>query len=508
MAHPLEQISEGEKKFELWRTRLGLPLGLAAAAACYAAAASLPFEQRRLGAILVLVVVFWITEAIPIPATALLGPALCVLAGVGSPQEVFRAFSDPIIFLFIGSFLIARAMTVNGLDRRVAIAILCSPAIKGSPERIRLAIGATSLIVSMWMSNTAAVAILFPIVVGISDTLDRIYSVGSSAQRQAGRRYTVGLMLITAYAASIGGVATPVGSPPNLIGIGMLDRMTGRHIPFFEWMLFGVPVSVVLFCVLAWLMRLLHPAPDIRLDDLDAEGDRLSEGLRAWGRPQTYTLLAFLTAVALWIVPGIIAIAQGTDSPLYHTLSSRLHEGIVAILAASLLFLLPVKWGPVAGALSWRDAVKIDWGTILLFGGGLSLGGLLYSSGLAQHIAEGLLGADSHVGVWTIMVIATLFGIVVTETTSNTAAASMVVPVTIAVAKAAGISPIPATLGVTVGASLAFMLPVSTPPNAIVYGSGRVTILQMLRAGIVMDAIGYLLLLVLLRILCPWMGLM
>jgi len=506
MEAPTERISRGEERFELWRRRAGLPLGLLLAFAVYLVAAGLPPEQRRLAAVLALVLVFWITEAIPIPATALLGPSLCVLAGVAGPQEIYRPFADPIIFVFIGSFLIAEAMTANGLDRRVALGILSSRAISGSPARIRLAVGATSALISMWMSNTATVAILFPIVVGVSDALERLFARGDEEARRIGRSYITGLMLVTAYAASIGGLATPVGTPPNLIGLGMMDQLAGRRIPFFEWMLIGVPVTVVAFIALILIIALVHPAPKRRIEGLESAIQQLRVGIPEWGRAQTYTLIAFLTAVTLWVLPGAIALAQGSESPLYRLLGARLHEGVVALLAASLLFLLPVGWSPPHGALRWRQAVNIDWGTILLFGGGLSLGGMMISTGLAKRMAEKLLGAGGTADVWLITVAATLFGVAITETTSNTASASIVVPMAIAVAKTAGVSPLPPALGATIGVSLAFMLPVSTPPNAIVYGSGRITILQMLRAGFLLDAVGYVLLLLLLRLLCPLLG--
>ncbi len=180
----------------------------------------------------------------------------------------------------------------------------------------------------------------------------------------------------------------------------------------------------------------------------------------------------------------------------------------MALLAASLLFLLPVEWKPPRGALTWKDAIQIDWGTILLFGGGLSLGALMYSTGLAERLAHGLLGATGEPSVWTITAVAALCASLLSETTSNTASASMLVPVAIAVAQAAGVSPLPPALGATLGASMGFMLPVSTPPNAIVYGSGRVSLLSMIRVGIYLDVVGFLVVVLLLRWLCPLLGLL
>jgi sodium-dependent dicarboxylate transporter 2/3/5 len=502
-----EQISRSEARFDLWRRRIGLAAAPLLALITFLAAPDLQPEQRRLSAVIVLVIGFWITEAIPIPAASLLGASLCVLFGIGSAQEVFRPFADPVIFVFVGSFLIAQAMTANGLDRRVALGILGARWINGSPARIRLAVGATAALLSMWMSNTATVAILLPMVIGIADALDRLWVHTPDPQRTGGR-YACSLMLMTAYAASIGGMATPVGTPPNLIGLGLVDDLAGRRIPFFEWMLVGTPVAVALFLVLVFLLQILHPAPKARLEGFESALRQLRSGIPAWGPAQTYTLAAFAAAVSLWMLPGAVAIVQGAGSPLYRLLSIRLNEGVVALLAASILFLAPVEWRPPRGALSWRQAVAIDWGTVLLFGGGLSLAGLMVSTGLARHVAEKLLGNGGAADAWLIMALAAAFSVLLSETASNTASATIIVPIAIAVAKAAGASPIPAALGATIGSSLGFMLPVSTPPNAIVYGSGRIALLQMLRAGMLLDFIGLVVMLLLLRLLCPLLGLM
>ena len=496
-----------EERFELWRRRIGLPLGPLLGLIVYLLADGWPAEQRRLAAVLVFVIIYWITEAIPIPATALLGPALCALLGVAEVRSVLQPFANPIIFVFMGSFFLARAMTVNGLDRRVALGVLGSRFIGRSPGRIRLAAGAVAFLLSMWLSNTATVAMLFPIVLGISEALEGLLRRDGGAGAQLVPGYTTGLMLITAYAASIGGMSTPVGTPPNLVGLGLIDDLTGTRIPFFEWMLLALPVSVVMFVVLTILIGWLHPAPKSLPEGLAASVAAMRKEVPAWGRAQTFTLLAFLTAVVLWVFPGVVALFRGTDDWLYRLVDTRLHEGTVALLAASLLFLLPIGWNPPRGALNWKEAAHIDWGTILLFGGGLSMGAMMYSTGLAERMARGVLGTTGEPNVWVITAVAMLTASLLSETTSNLASATMLVPVTIAVAQAAGVSPLPPALGATLGASMGFMLPVSTPPNAIVYGSGRVSLLSMMRAGILLDVIGFVVLMVMLYWLCPLLGL-
>ena len=505
MGSPVTQASTASEPSEILRRRFGLIAGPAVAFLAYLFLPGLPADERRLAAVLSLVVVFWVTEAIPIPVTALLGPAVCVLLGISNAREVFSPFASPIVYVFLGGFLIARAMMANGLDRRIALAILRAPAIGTSPARIRVAVGLAAGLLSMWISNTATVAMLFPIVLGIGTTLERLFETSTEEKRVACRRYVTGLLLMTAYGSSVGGLATPIGTPPNLVGREMMETATGVVIPFFDWMLFGVPIWLGLFLLLVVVLHYLHPPPVKQLEGMEEVLGEVERKIPPWGRAQTFTGVAFLTAVTLWVLPGVVALTAGRESALYGLLRERLQEGVVALLAASLLFLLPVSLSPPRGALRWRDAAEIDWGTILLFGGGLSLGSLMHSTGLAERFARSLLG-DSAANVWVITAVAVLFATFLTELTSNLATASMLVPVTIAVAQAAGVSPLPPAMGATIGCSLAFMLPVSTPPNAIMYGSGRVSIVHMIRAGLWMDILGFVLLVGMLFALLPLLG--
>ena len=225
-----------------------------------------------------------------------------------------------------------------------------------------------------------------------------------------------------------------------------------------------------------------------------------------WSRGEIYTLISFGTAVVFWVLPGVIAVVSGVESGLYKSLKGVLDEGVVALGAAFLLFILPVNWKKRTFAISWEQAVKIDWGTILLFGGGLSLGKLMFDTGLANIIGTRITDIAGVDGLWGITALSVITGILVSEVTSNTASASMVIPVMIAISQAAGVSPLPPALGACLGASFGFMLPVSTPPNAIVYGSGMVPILSMLRAGVIFDVLGFITIWTGLRILCPLLG--
>ncbi|MDD2763872.1 MAG: DASS family sodium-coupled anion symporter [Opitutaceae bacterium] len=500
-------ISAGEQQFDRGRKTIGLFLGPATAALILALPLPvLALPAHRLAAILSLVLVFWITEAIPIPVTALLGAALMPMLGVASAKDALAPFADPIVFLFMGSFILAKAMTAHGLDRRFALRILAIPWVGDSPVRILTMFGAVTAFLSMWLSNTATTAMLFPIALGILRVMEVKLSTTGEEGRGSLGGYGTGLMLMAAYASSIGGIGTPVGTPPNLIGIAMLERLAGVHIPFFRWMLFALPILLLMFGSLCFLLRWLHPAKVDRLVGIAAFIRDERAKLGRWSRGEINALIAFLVAVALWIAPGFIAIVAGTESAAGKAFNLRFSEGIVALLAAGLLFVLPVDWRRREFTLGWREAARIDWGTLLLFGGGLSLGGQMFSTGLATALGQGLIHATGVTSLWGITAVSIALSILITETTSNTAAANMVIPVMIAVAQAAGVNPLQPALGATLGASYAFMLPVSTPPNAIVYGSGQVPITKMLRAGILFDLVGFFLLLISLQVLSPLLG--
>jgi solute carrier family 13 (sodium-dependent dicarboxylate transporter), member 2/3/5 len=457
--------------------------------------------------ILGIVVVYWITEPIPIPVTALLGPVLCILAGVGTARDVLAPFSNPIIFLFIGSFLIARAMIVHGLDRRFALGILQWKWIGASPGRLLFAVGAITAFTSMWVSNTATAAMMFPIAVGILGSIARsVREHGPDGETGGLKQYSTGLMLMVAYSASVGGVGTIIGTPPNLIGVGLIRQQIGLEIPFLEWMAFAVPLLMVMYIGLYFLLMGLHRPYGLSLKGAETYIRSELKRLGGWTAGQRNAAVAFLTAVVLWVTPGGIAVVSGTRSPAYRWYEAHLPESVVVLMAAILLFLLPVDWARRRFTLNWEDAARIDWGTILLFGGGLSLGNLMFKTGLAETMGRGMMGLLSLQSVWGVTALAIVLGIVISELTSNTASANMVIPVVIAIAGAAGVNPLPPALGACFGASYGFMLPISTPPNAIVYGSGLIPITKMIRAGIYFDLLGFFIIWLGLRILLPLLG--
>ncbi|MCP9495854.1 MAG: DASS family sodium-coupled anion symporter [Pyrinomonadaceae bacterium MAG19_C2-C3] len=496
----LEVITSNEARFEVWRRRAGFVL----APLLFLVVMLMPFESlswqaHRLAAVMAAVVVLWVTESLPLPATALLGAAACVVLRIAPAKDVFAPFADPLMFLFIGSFILARAIFLHRLDRRVAFGVLSLPVVGSSPSRILFAFGATTAFISAWISNTATTAMMFAIGMSI---LAFLFDNESPESQAISRRYATALMLMTSFAASIGGLATPIGTPPNVIGLGFIRQLTGVEIPFFKWAIIGVPVVVVLFLFLFFYLNYLCPAGVKEIDGSRALVAAEQGKLGAWTRGQKSVVIAFAVTVSLWIVPGIIALVLGEQSPTYLSINRSVPEAVAAIIGSSLLFLLP---GDAKGsrAMTWDEAVKIDWGVVFLYGGGFALGVLSFQTGLAESIGRNLTAQLPLNGDMSVLIASTIVAVLVSEATSNTASANMVVPVVISIANAAGIDPLAPALGATFGASLGFMLPVSTPCNAIVYGSGYVPISRMIRYGILLDVVGAIVIIVLVSLLTP-----
>jgi sodium-dependent dicarboxylate transporter 2/3/5 len=412
------------------------------------------------------------------------------------------------IFLFLGSFILAEAMAHHRLDQRFAYGIMSLRWVGDRSGRILFAYGAICAFISMWISNTATCAMMFPIGLGIVRTMAGITS------RRTGRpvdpkrlRFATAMMLMASYASSAGGIGTPVGTPPNLIGISLIEKFTKVRIPFFKWMLFAVPLLVVMYVVLFFLMYALNKPEEREIrggaEYVKAELAKLG----AWTRGQKISLAAFATAVVLWTAPGFIALIWGARSSPARFYNARVPEAAAALIAALLLFVLPVDWKKREFAISWKEAVRIDWGVLLLYGGGIAFGDLMIQTKLADAVGQGLLNLTGAHSEWGITLAAVFIAILVSEAASNTASANMVVPVIISLAMAAGVDPIPPAIGATLGASWGFMLPVSTAPNAMVYGSGMVPITKMMRAGVLFDLLGGLIIWLGLRLLLPLVGL-
>jgi solute carrier family 13 (sodium-dependent dicarboxylate transporter), member 2/3/5 len=518
-----EVVSGAEERFERGRRTVGLFLGPALLVLFLVLPTGLDRDEHRLAAVLLLVITLWITEAVPLPVGGLIGIVVATLLGVAPADDILAPFGSTTIFTFIGAFIIAQAMLRHGLARRFAFRMLAVRGVGSSTTRTVVAFGLITCALSAFVSNTATVAMLLPTAIAILGTVagatrrgdaDRDRGPGDDATddeaptlreerlaRRTNPRVAIALLLMLAYGASVGGLLTPVGSPPNLIGRGLIEDATGEQISFFRWIVTALPICAIMFVVLAIVLLLLNK-PEVKrlagLEEYVAEERRKLGPLSAYERN---TLIAFGTAVVLWLTPGFVGIIAGDDSAAYEQVGNVLDEGIVAVLAASLLFVLPVNWRARRFTLTWGEAARIDWGTILLFGAGIVLGSLLSDTGLAKTIGTGsaeTFGIDSVV---PITIFAILLAIVISETTSNTASATVVVPIVISVAVGAGVDPFVPALAATFAASFGFMLPVSTPQNAIVYGSGMVPITKMARSGVSFDVVGAILIALLLPLM-------
>lgn len=458
-------------------------------------------KAHRLLAIFFLIVVWWVTECIPIPLTALLIPVFITVFRVASAKEAFAPFANPIIMLFLGSFILARAMSVHALDQKIAYSILSMKKIAHKKSRILFAFGLTTIFLSLWISNTATTAMMFPIALGVLGTFH------SEIEKKGAPSFRLALLLSLAYSASIGGIGTPIGSPPNLIAIGLLEKLADYRITFFQWMVIGFLVLIPMYLFLFFFMKFkLRTEKNSKLSvDLHSFKSSKEAGL---SRAQKNVLAAFSVTVFLWTFPGFISLVWGREAPLFLWFQQHFPESVAAIIGAGLLFLLPVNLSRGEFTLSLKEALKIDWGTLLLFGGGLSLGFQMFETGLADVIGKFFISSGgSAASLSLITLFSVAFSVFITELTSNTASANMIIPIIIAISNSASINPLPPVLGSAIGCSFAFMLPVATPPNAIIYGSRMVPLPQMMKFGFWMNIAGIILIWIGIRFIASFLGL-
>lgn len=488
-----QRIKDAETAFDRKRRMFGLIAGpLAAVVIMLTPIDALSLEAHKLLAVMALVALWWITEPVPIPVTSLLGPTLAVISGAVPVSTAFAAFSNSMIFLFMGGFILAKAMMMHGLDKRFAYWLLSRSWVGSNPRRIFLAIGLATALCSGWVSNTATAAMMFPICLGLLNSIKEMMAANGREIELSEYKYATGLMLMTAYSASIGGVLTPIGTPPNLIMLGFLDSMQGIHVSFFEWMIWGFIAMVCYFAIAYVVLTKLFPADVDRIDGAEEFIRKKISELGTWTRAQKNTLFAFLTAVALWIIPGFLNMFLGATSPLLKMYNVLFPEAIAAMVGALLLFLLPVNFAKREFTITWKEAsAGIEWGTLILFGGGLAMGGMMYKTGLSQWLGDLIVNAMGGAASQVVLVaVFSVLALILSELTSHTAATNMIGPLAITIAVSAGLSPVPVAVGIALSASLGFMLPVSTPPNAIVYASGYVPITKMIATGVYIDFIG------------------
>ena len=452
----------------------------------------LSIEGWRTAAVAVLMAIWWMTEAIPIPATAILPLGLFPMLGVLDAESASAPYGNELIFLFMGGFLLARTMEKWGLHKRIALAIISS--VGTAPHRLILGFMLATAFLSMWISNTAAAAMMLPIAVAVGEMF-------RPQDQKDSYNFGVALMLGVAYAASIGGVSTLIGTPPNAVLAGAARELLGVEIGFVQWMGVGVPVALVML-PLTWIVltRVLYPPGDLSGDGTEIiEGERRALGAPSKGE-RVIGVVFTLTALA-WLLRSEKTIG-GLTIPGLQTLAPNLRDSTIAMIAAAALFVLPVDWKKGVFTLDWKTARRIRWEVLVLFGGGLSLARAMDQSGLAAWIGGGV-GSLHALPVFVIVAVCVTLVIFLTELTSNVATTSMAMPVLAGAAGGFSMEPLLLMTTAALAASMAFMLPVATPPNAIVFGSGYITIPQMSRVGLVLNLCAIVLIVGLGSILIP-----
>lgn len=432
--------------------------------------AQMPEEAWRAAGLMLLMATWWSTETIPIPATALIPICLIPALGLGSIKEATSPYANPIIFLFLGGFTIGLAMQRWELHRRIALNILAT--VGSHPKRQIGGFILATAFISMWVSNTATSIMMLPI--GLS-----VINMREGDDPEATRQFATRLLLAIAYSASVGGIATLIGTPPNALLAAYLADNHDINVGFAQWMLIGVPISAVMLVAIWWWLT----RGDLGFNRGGGDsGQMIKDQLRELGamsRGEKLVLTVFILTAAAWICQPLLS----------KNLIPWLDDTVIAIAAAVALFIIPVERKSRTFIMNWDTAERIPWGVLLLFGGGLALAGVISSSGLAEWIAESL----SVVGVLPVLLTVALVTAVIiflTEITSNTATAAAFLPLMGALAMSQGADPYLLAVPAAIAASCAFMMPVATPPNAIVFGSGHMRIGDMISAGFLLNLVG------------------
>lgn len=431
-------------------------------------------EAIAVMAVTVWIAIWWITEAVPLPVTSLLPIILFPLLKVSAIGATTSAYGHPLVFLYIGGFLLAIAIEKTGLHNRIAINI-----IRGMGTRLNMIILGfmiSTAFLSMWISNTATAVMMLPI--GLA-----IIRVASGIVNETTERFKKALMLAIAYSASIGGMATLIGTPPNLVLAGVVKDMYNTEISFLQWFMIGLPLAIVLL-VICWiyLTRIGFPLGQETLHGGKEVMDRQHAGLGLMSSAEKRVSIVFATVALAWICRSFIL----------QRFIPGLDDTIIAMAGAVVLFLIPSGHLRSLRVLNWDDAVKLPWGIILLFGGGMALAGAFESSGLAAWIG-GKMSSFSVLGIFLMILLVVAIVNFLTEFTSNIATVTMILPVLAPVAVSIGLHPLMLMVGTALAASCAFMMPAGTPPNAIAFGSGYLRIWDMIRTGFFMNMISILL---------------
>ena len=440
---------------------------------------SLPAEAQKMAAVATLMAVWWVCESVPIPVTSLLPIVLFPSLDIMHTKQASAYYASHIIFLFMGGFIIALAMQRWNLHKRVALHIV--KAFGMSAPKLVLGFMVATAVLSAFVSNTATAVMMLPVGLAIiAQIREGLQNTPEQAKNLS--NFSLNLMLGIAYGATIGGMATLIGTPPNAVLAGYMQTTYGYEISFFDWMKIGVPLALLMIPLSWWwLTRVMNPLSSLDLGQSQHVIDQEIAEMKSMSVGEKWTAAIFLLTSTCWIFKG--QVASFFPNPAYLT------DGTIAIAGALALFLAPTDWRRGEFVMNWQWAVKLPWGVLILFGGGLALAGGFSESGLSQWIGNqtALLGQAPTL---LFILAVTVLIILLTELTSNTATTAMIIPILAAIAIGLEHNPLMLAIPATLAASCAFMLPVATPPNAIVFGSGHVSIPEMCRSGFGLNVIG------------------
>ncbi len=488
--HPQAPVPSDIKSYSKAQT-IGLLLGpfLFALTLLFFSPEGLSFEAKAVLATTLWVAVWWITEAIPIPATSLLPIFLLPVTGALSSATVTSAYGDDIVFLFLGGFFIATAMEKWNLHKRMALAIIAF--VGTSTQRILLGFMLATAFLSMWVSNTAAVMMMIPMALAI--TAQVAHALKNTPEARDIPVFEKSLIFAVGYAGTIGGMGTLIGTPPNIILAAQARELFGVEISFANWMMIGVPVVIALLLI-AWVY-LGRVAFRMSIKGIPGGRALIQNERSALGKisfEESAVAVVFASAAFMWITRDFI----------WTSIVPELRDGMIAILAAVLLFIIPAKSQGEGRILDWKDSRVIPWGILLLFGGGLAIAAGFRETGLSTWMGGQLTVLDSlHIAL--IITCATLLILFLTEITSNTATATMILPVVASLALALNVHPFALMVPCAMAANCAFMLPVGTPPNAIIFATEKLRIVEMVKTGFFMNVIAATLIVMVVYFLMP-----
>lgn len=436
-------------------------------------------DANKVVAVAILMITWWISEALPMPAVALLPLVLFPLFKIASIEETSKAYSNPVIFLFMGGFMIGLAIEKWNLHKRIALHIVKRTGTSG--DRIILGFIIATGFLSMWLSNTATTMMMFPIALSVIAVMKEHEQPGTKINN-----FSLVLMLVIAYASNIGGMATIIGTPPNVAFVGFIEKKYGYTVQFFDWMIVCTPLAILLLAALYWVLtKWMFPS---HIKNSKDANDFITNEIKSLGKlssAEKRVLVIFVITASLWIIKDLLNKLNWF----------KLDDNMIAIIGALMLFATPTgekKDNKTQMVLDWKDTSKMAWGILLLFGGGIALANSLEKVGVMAQVGNWLAGF-SHINSFALLLMIVIVSIFMSEVMSNVAQVIVLSPVLAALADALHLDPLMLGIPMTLAASAAAMMPMGTPPNAIVFSSGYIKLKDMLKAGFVMNLISIVL---------------